>query len=129
MNASAHSYSHDDHDAVAELLMGRTVTVTGSHTLLLDNGVELELPDTDGGCSCSAGCYDLTVLNGIDNIITKVEFVNDPDDDYRAEPGVYQIFVFAGNEKVNLATWEGSDGNGYYGTGYSIIVRPAGVSR
>lgn len=107
--------------------MGRKVTVVDGHTLRLDNGVTLELPDTDGGCACSAGCYDLTALNGVDNIITKVEFANDPagDDDYPyRETGAYRIFVFADNQKVNLATWEGSDGNGYYGTGYSILVRP-----
>lgn len=125
-------YTHANHEAVEALLMGRTVTVTGPHTLRLDNGVELELPDTDGGCACSAGCYDLTVLNRVDNVITKVEFVNDPDSDdhwERTEPGRYQIFVFAGDERINLATWEGSDGNGYYGTGYEIIVRtPAELS-
>lgn len=117
------TYTHDDHTQVEELLMGRTVTVTGPHSLRLDNGTELELPDTDGGCGCSAGCYDLTVLNRVDNIITKVEFVNSPDDDYTDGQGIYQIFVLAGDERINLATWEGSDGNGYYGTGYSIIVR------
>ena len=120
--------SHEDHDAVAELLMGRTVEVTGPHTLRLDNGVELELPDTDGGCSCSSGCYDLTTLNGVPNIITKVEFVNAPDEEYGDGNGRYQIFVFTGAERINLATWEGSDGNGYYGTGYSINVRPAAGS-
>jgi hypothetical protein len=118
-----------EHDEVIELLMGRTVEVTGSHTLRLDNGVELELPDTDGGCACNAGCYDLTALNAVPNIITKVEFVDSPSgDEYPDGEGRYQIFVFAGAEQINLATWEGTDGNGYYGTGYSIkVMPPAGV--
>jgi hypothetical protein len=111
-------------DGITALLMGRRVEKVDEHTLRLDDGTVLELPDTDGGCGCSAGCYDLTTLNGVDNVITKVEFVNDPDgDDYPDGKGLYQIFVFAGEQRVNLATWEGSDGNGYYGTGYSIRVR------
>jgi hypothetical protein len=111
---------------IEELLLGRTIRVVDDHTVTLDNGTVLELPDTDGGCACNAGCYDLVTLQGIDNIITKVEFVDDPagDDDHPDKQGIYQIFVYAQNEKVNLATWKGSDGNGYYGTGYLIRVRP-----
>jgi hypothetical protein len=120
--------SHVDHDQVIELLMGRTVEVTGPHALRLDNGIELELPDTDGGCACSSGCYDLTTLNAVPNIITKVEFVDSPDDEYGDGDGRYQIFVFTGAERINLATWEGTDGNGYYGTGYSINVLLPGSS-
>lgn len=122
-------YDNDDHAAVEELLMGRTVEVLDPHTIRLDNGVVLELPDTDGGCACSAGCYDLTALNSVPNIITRVEFVDDPaGDDYPTGGGVYQIFVYAAEQRINLATWEGSDGNGWYGTGYAIHVRPAQVS-
>src|SRR5262245_22033326 len=108
---------HDQQREIELLFMGRTVEVLDPHTIRLDNGIMLELPDTDGGCSCSAGCYDLTVLNRVPNIITRVEFVNDPaGEDYSDDAtGLYQIFVYAGNERINLATWEGDDGNGYYG--------------
>lgn len=117
-----------EHDKIRDLLVGRTFLTVGDHTGVLDNGVVLEFPDTDGGCACSAGCYDLTVLNSIDHVITDVQVVEDPGgDDYGTwenpkYEGTYQIFVFADNERVNLATWEGSDGNGYYGTGFSIRV-------
>lgn len=114
-------------DRIEELLLGHSIRVVNDHTVTLDDGTMLELPDTDGGCACSAGCYDLVVLQGIDNVITKVEFVDDPtDDNSYPKKGIYQIFVYAENERVNLATWEGSDGNGYYGTGYSIKIRPIG---
>lgn len=116
-------YSENDHQEITELLMGRTIVKIDDHTLKLDNGIVLSLPDTDGGCACDAGCYDLTTLNGVDNVITKVEFNNSPYGDYESGEGVYQIFVFAGDSMVNLATWEGTDGNGYYGTGYSIHVK------
>ncbi len=115
--------SHEDQDDIAALLIGRTVVKVDEHTLRLDDGTVLVLPDTDGGCACSAGDYSLIELNGVDNIITRVEFVDDPSgDDHEDGAGVYQIFVFADNAKINLATWSGSDGNGYYGTGYDIQV-------
>lgn len=118
-------FSHENTEEIEKLLMGRTVTVVDrdNHVIQLDNGIQLILPDTDGGCGCSAGCYDLAVLNDIPNIITKVEFVNDPaGDDYPQGKGRYEIYVFTGESRINLASWEGSDGNGYYGTGYTIIV-------
>lgn len=128
-------YRHSDHQEIAKLLIGRKVTKVADDTLALDNGQVMRLTGNDGGCACSAGCYDLTELNGVDNIITKVEFVEDPsgdeydswndDDDYRPGGGFYKIFVFADNQKINLATFTGTDGNGYYGTGYTIEVRPA----
>ena len=119
------TFYQDDADAITELLMGRKVTKVSDAELLLDNGTVLRLEGNDGGCACNAGCYDLVELNGCDNVITRVEFRNDPDDDYSDENGVYQIFVYADNHKINLATFEGSDGNGYYGTGYSITVTVA----
>lgn len=118
-------FEHDA-DAITALLMGRTVVKVSASELLLDNGTRLTLVGNDGGCSCSAGCYDLTELNGCDNVITNVELFNSPDSEYGdGGEGVYKIFVYADNEKINLATFEGTDGNGYYGTGYSITVTPA----
>lgn len=117
------SFYHGNHAEISQLLLGRTVAKVDAHTLRLDDGTVLYLPDTDGGCACSAGCYDLTELNGVDNIITRVEFNDDPAGDGEDGEGLYQIFVYADNVKVNLATWSGSDGNGYYGTGYSITVK------
>lgn len=116
--------THEEHDLVTDLLMGRTVTKVDDHTLVLDNGIILELPNTEGGCSCSAGDYELTTLNGVDNIITKVEFNDSPGTAYGSGEGLYQIFVYADNARINLATWEGDDGNGYYGTGYTILIKP-----
>lgn len=123
--------NHRDEEAFKALLIGRKVELvefTNSGelnavgTLKLDDGTVLNVTSTDGGCACSSGCYDLTTLNGVDNIITDVKLYNSPDGDDVDGEGRYTIFVFADNEMVNLATWTGSDGNGYYGTGYSIEV-------
>lgn len=118
-------YDETNKAEIESLLLGRRVTKVADDTLVLDDGRRLRFVGNDGGCACSAGCYDLKELNGVDNVITKVEFEDAPNgDDYRAEgyEGHYRIFVFADNVRVNLATFEGTDGNGYYGTGYSITV-------
>jgi len=126
------AYNEDSHWEIEKLLLGHAVVKVSADHLLLDDGTLLRLVGNDGGCSCSAGDYDLTSLNGVENVITSVEFEDEPagdgDPNY-GEDGAYRIFVFAGNERINLATFEGSDGNGYYGTGYHIMVRfPGGAT-
>lgn len=119
-------FTEADKQGITELLTGRKVVKVADDTLRLDDGRLLQLVGNDGGCACSAGCYDLTALNGIDNVITNVEFEDSPSGDYdEGGEGFYKIFVFADNERINLATFEGSDGNGYYGTGYAIHVKAA----
>jgi hypothetical protein len=107
----------------SELLVGHKVTKVADDHLQLDDGTLLKFVGNDGGCSCGSGDYELTELNGVDNIITAVELVNSPDGDDRAGDGTYRIFVFADNQRINLATFEGTDGNGWYGTGYSVLIR------
>lgn len=125
MGSSEITYDETDKAKIEQLLVGRKVTKVADDTLLLDDGRKLQFVGNDGGCACSAGCYDLTELNGVDNIITKVEFVDSPAGDGEEGEGHYKIFVFADNRQINLATFDGSDGNGYYGTGYQIHVMPA----
>lgn len=116
-------YTYRDKTEIAKTLIGHKVIKVSGDTLELDDGRALRFEGNVGGCVCGAGDYDLTDLNEVDNIITNVEFVDNPDSDYSHGAGIYQIFVFAENKKINLATFTGSDGNGYYGTGYSIYVR------
>ena len=120
-------YDENDNAAIEALLRGHAVSKVADDHLLLDNGTLLRLVGNDGGCACSAGCYDLTALNGVENIITAVEFEDDPGGDGwdDSSDGTYRIFVFAGDQRINLATFAGTDGNGYYGTGYHVMVRLA----
>jgi hypothetical protein len=131
--------NEDDTNEITELLIGRKVEKVDGEHLRLDNGTIIKAIGHDGGCACSAGCYDLSVLNGVDNIITRVEFdyhpagdgdpYDGPSDAKRCDPnqedwtGHYRIFVYAENQKINLMQVDGSDGNGYYGTGYELLVR------
>lgn len=120
-------------EKIQELLVGHKVTKVADDHLQLDDGTLLRVVPNEGGCACSAGDYYLTELNDVDNVITDVQFDYHPTGDgsynwtpgtpYEPEQGYYRVFVYADNKKVNLLTVEGDDGNGYYGTGYSILVR------
>lgn len=116
------TYNQESKDEIETLLVGHRVVKVSDDVLELDDGRRLKFVGNDG-CVCGSGCYDLTELNGVDNIITNVEFVDVPGGDYYdTSGGRYEIFVFADNRKVNLATFGGTNGNGYYGTGYKIHV-------
>ena len=108
---------------ITELLMFRKIVKVENDTLFLDNGVELEIIANEGCGGCSAGWYEVTELNGCDNAITNVEFTCDSTDDKYDEDYSYKIFVYAEDQKIKILQVDGSDGNGYYGTGYSINVK------
>ena len=117
--------TEQDKVAITELLVGHKVTKVTDDKLILDDGTKLTLMGNMGCAGCVSGQYELSELNGVDNIITAVEFEDDPGDSDWDLDGSYRIFVYANNEKINLATFNGTDGNGYYGTGYRIDVEGA----
>lgn len=130
-----------DHEAIEALLLGRRIVTaekgdvnipdaeyswesTAEGLLTLDDGTHIYVKGHEGGCACSAGDYELTHLAEVDNVITSVRFDDSPDgDDEPGGNGWYRIFVVADAVEVNIASFEGSDGNGYYGTGYSLYVQ------
>lgn len=141
-----------DEDRLKELLIGKSIvsaeirderpeSYTSGPTgyLTLSDGTVLKVWGNDGGCACSAGCYPLAHLAACENAITNVVVESRPDSDYETEPcrtcgkkycwedghdsgGYYRIFVFSADEKISIASFEGSDGNGYYGTGWWLTV-------
>ncbi|TDE03435.1 DUF7448 domain-containing protein [Jiangella asiatica] len=136
--------NEENQDEITQLLLWRKVTKVDGEHLLLNDGTVIKAIGHEGGCACSAGDYDLSVLNGVDNVITRVAFDYCPTGDdegwgdestaaqrceYEAREdryeGHYRIFVFAENQRINLMQFDGSDGNGYYGTGFELLVRPA----
>lgn len=123
-------------------LIGRSVTavqlggelpspdryITAQGKVTLDDGTELLLGGNEGGCICGAGDYVLTQLNDMPiNGITNVEVVDEhTGDDQWDMARTYRIFVLAQDQRFELATFEGDDGNGYYGTGFWFsVLRPA----
>lgn len=117
-------YEFYETDKIKNLLMYRKVVKVVEDTLFLDNGIELEVVPNTGCGGCGSGWYEIVELNGCDNIITDVEFVREDIDDLTSDNDTsYKIFVYAEDKKIKLVQVDGSDGNGYYGTGYSIVVR------
>lgn len=122
-------YDECDEKEIKELLIGHKVKVIGKNgqtaTLELDNGVRLEVEANEGCGGCSNGWYSINNLNNVDNAITNVEFectdIN-PTDENNYDDTSYKIFVFCEDTRINLLDVTGSDGNGYYGTGYTIKV-------
>lgn len=111
-----------DEEEIRELLVGRKVKVDGDN-LILDNGIVLEVIANEGCGGCSSGWYSITKLNEVDNAITNVEFDCDGDVANEDDDTSYKIFVFCEDTRIKLLQVDGSDGNGYYGTGYTIIVK------
>lgn len=111
-----------DEEEIRELLVGRKVKVDGDN-LILDNGIVLEVIANEGCGGCSSGWYSIIKLNEVDNAITNVEFDCDGDVANEDDDTSYKIFVFCEDTRIKLLQVDGSDGNGYYGTGYTIIVK------
>ena len=113
---------YNQENEIEDLLLYRKIVNVENNTLYLDNGVELVVCPNDGCGGCNSGWYRLTELNECDNAITSVEFCRENVDGSYDEKS-YKIFVFAENKKIKILQVDGTDGNGWYGTGYSIIVK------
>lgn len=144
---SIESLTENDGEAISTLLVGRRIVAAeqgsfdwparkwwqsnASGRLVLDDGTSVLVVPNQGGCACSAGDYDLTHLATVDNIITSVRLA----EEYEHEPNSwgytggtsYRIYVVADAVEINAVQIDGDDGNGYYGTGYELIVIPAGT--
>jgi len=105
---------------IEELLLGHKVTVDDYDNLVLDNGVVLQINPNIGCGGCESGNYYLEHIASVNNAITNVEFVEEFEDDCYYEH--YKIFVIADGMTTELLNVYGTDGNGYYGTGYTIDV-------
>lgn len=115
----------DDLESIKSLLIGRRVVdVHESGYLTLDNGTVLQV-EPNSGCSCGAGNYWIDHLERVNNAITAVELSCSYTDaeDYDT---VYRIYVYANGMQHEMLRVVGSDGNGYYGTGYELFVRLRG---
>lgn len=114
---------YDQQEKIKELLMWKSVKKINDNTIELSDGTLLYLKGNEGCGGCSSGWYELNELNEVPNAITNVEFEDAQiKDGYWEAEGCYRIFVYAENQKIKLAEFEGSDGNGYYGSGYWIYI-------
>ena len=115
-------YTEENEKEIKKLLLYRKIVKVEDDTLYLDNGTELKIRANEGCGGCSSGNYEITELNECDNIITNVEFACDYTKDEWDDTS-YKIFVYAEDKRIKILQVDGTDGNGYYGTGYQILVR------
>ena len=116
---------HDETGKIEQLLLGRKVVKADVRmdTLTLDDGTTVRVRANEGCGGCSNGAYWVSDLNTCDNIITKVEqVIEDVKDSRGYQNTVYRVFVYAEDRRINLIDVEGDDGNGYYGTGFQLII-------
>lgn len=116
---------HTEEAEIRALLEGRRIVSAEGATLTLDDGTIVRVVPNEGCGGCASGWYELKHLAAVDNIITAVNLHDDPDS---ADPErhTYRLAVVADAVEINAAIVEGDDGNGYYGTGYGLLVeRPA----
>lgn len=114
-------------EMLRELLVGRHIVsvdidnrdgdMANTGKVLLDDGTMLEVRGNEGCGGCYNGWFSITTLNRVENVITNVE-TNYADDD---DEMVFQVFVFAQDERLLLLQADGYD-NGWYGTGYWLTV-------
>jgi hypothetical protein len=112
----------EDELEIKQCLLGRSVKVIDDDKLQLDNGLILHIIPNQGCAGCASGNYHIEELNECPNVITNVETVCDyltSGEDERS----YKIFVLAENKRIKLLQVDGDTGNGYYGSGYEIIVK------
>lgn len=114
---------YDEEERIKALLLGRRVVSAENGTLTLDNGTTLDVLPNEGCGGCSSGWFYLEELNECNNAIMDVEF-DCVDIDTDSGDTSYRIFVYADglHGKKTLLRVEGTDGNGYYGTGYRLEV-------
>ena len=120
-------YSHSEEDKIRELLLWQSVHRVSENELELSNGTILKINPNEGCGGCSSGWYDLTFLAETINAITSVRFeetLTSPPDSYNNNYR-FSIFVLSDGSEMKLLEVEGTDGNGYYGTGYTIEVELA----
>lgn len=128
MDTQEITLNQDSDDGLyTQLLRGRYVTSIDDDTITLDNGTELHIQGNEGCGGCGNGWYWLEQVykQGSRRArIMSAHVAYDEEDKDEEGPSVYTIFVMVdGNPtQLPLATVRGSDGNGYYGTGFTLTA-------
>lgn len=114
-----------DDGLYTQLLRGRYVTSIDDGTITLDDGTELYIHGNEGCGGCESGWYWLEQVykQGGRQARIMSAYVAYGEDDEDA-PSVYTLFVMVdGNPtQLPLATVRGDNGNGYYGTGFTLTA-------
>lgn len=117
--------SFRDTESIRELLVGHSVVNVNvdENTLTLDNGVQVSVAPNSGCWGCPSGNYSVTSINTVENVITNVKVKTKTNENDKT---VYSVIVYSSGvshkNKDTLLTVSGSDGNGWYGTGFELEI-------
>ena len=131
--------THNSDDGLyTRLLRGRYVTSINDGIITLDDGTELYIHGNDGCGGCESGWYWLENVYKQGSSHARImsahvacDIDEENNDEGAVDPHIYTLFVMVdGNPtQLPLATVRGDNGNGYYGTGFTLTAtvktRPA----
>lgn len=115
---------YSEAEQIAEVFVGRRIVAKddGSSVLTLDDGTTVKVVANEGGCACSAGDYVVEQLGTFDAIITSARVIETQTEEDYEDGRRYALTVYAGALLTEAAVVVGDDGNGYYGTGFTLEV-------
>jgi hypothetical protein len=110
---------------LSKLLVGRRIEAVAVDQLVLDDGTVLDVVPNDGCGGCASGYYHIDEIAKFDNAITSVTYVQREQEGEWGDPeDVYEVFVYAATgPSAKVLQVSGTVGNGYYGSGYKIVVK------
>jgi hypothetical protein len=116
--------SYDGADSIeadlSEILVGRSIVGVDGDKLHLDDGTYLDVEPNSGCGGCSSGNYWIEEIAAFENAITRVSYVESE----RGDNDLYEVFVYAATgPSARILAVTGDVGNGWYGSGYTILVR------
>lgn len=116
--------SYDGEESIAadlsEILVGRSIVKVDAYKLILDDGTWLDVEPNSGCGGCSSGNYWIEEIASFENAITRVSYVESE----RGDEDLYEVFVYAATgPSARVLAVAGDVGNGWYGSGYTILVR------
>lgn len=118
----SYKLEHCDQKEIESLLLGQQIVDVdlSRDSMTLSNGVKIDVLPNEGCGGCSNGWYHVEDMNKCEAVITSVRFEEVEIEGECAY--AYRVFVLAADKEQIALSVEGDDGNGYYGTGYSLLV-------
>lgn len=120
---SPQKIDHVDEDSIRETFVGRSIVSATQNCLTLDDGTQVQLKGNNGSWGTADGNYWLDHVTAHPHIITGVALANIKNEDTAR---TYKLFVYSGATHTEVASFTGDDGNGWYGTGYTLKVLAPG---
>lgn len=125
MEVMVKKVSFQNEDELKKLFVGTQVLHVHENIMTLSNGTVVKVLPNSGCWGCPSGNFYLTDrIKKVDTVITNVKLVEKNKNDKKT----FSLFVYTGGKKQKklkkktLFDVTGSEGNGFYGTGFTLEV-------